>query len=220
VFPPLNGNVNPPSAASVSPSGIPAASATGTPTNGTMPNGEPRKIKTFSVRGDQADASAAPAMTAPPPPPAVKPPATTRQVQPPPAARGQQPSGSSAPLSLSPDSAQASLPPAQPEPRARMAATAPAQIAPAAESGAASEGHFLVQISSQKTEADAQSSYRALQRKFPDALGSHTPVIKRADLGGEKGTVYRAMVGPFASRDEAKRFCTNYQSAGGQCYVP
>jgi SPOR domain len=28
------------------------------------------------------------------------------------------------------------------------------------------------------------------------------------------------MVGPFASRDEAKRFCTSYQSAGGQCYVP
>ncbi len=80
-------------------------------------------------------------------------------------------------------------------------------------------GRFLVQLSSQPSEAEAQSSFRALQRKFPDQLGSQSPVIKRADLGDE-GVAYRAMVGPFASRDEAARFCMSYKSAGGQCFVP
>src|SRR5262249_18209002 len=151
---------------------------------------------------------------------AGKPTAATRQV-PAPAMRTPPAPAGNAPLSLSPDSAQASVPPPAPaEPHTRMASTTPTQIAPAGEAAPASQSRFLVQVSSQKTEADAQASYRALQKKFPDALGSHTPVIKRADLGGDKGTVYRAMVGPFASRDEAARFCTNYKSAGGQCFVP
>jgi cell division septation protein DedD len=112
------------------------------------------------------------------------------------------------------------MPPAPAEPRTRLAATTPAQTAAAGEAAPATEGRFLVQVSSQKTEADAQASFRALQKKFPDSLGSHSPLIKRADLGGDKGTVYRAMVGPFANREEAVKFCMSYKSAGGQCYIP
>lgn len=211
VFPPLNQNANPPTVSSVSPGSMPPPGAV--PTNGTMPNSEPRRIKTFSVHGDQPDAAAAPVASAPAQPPATKPGSAARQPQ----TRGQQ-QAANAPLSLSPDSAQAALPPAA-EPRTRTAAVAPTQAAPT-DAAPGAEGHFLVQISSQKTEADAQASYRAAQRKYPDQLGSRSPVIKRADLGGDKGTVYRAMVGPFATRDEAKRFCTSYQGAGGQCYVP
>ena len=61
-----------------------------------------------------------------------------------------------------------------------------------------------------------QASYRALQNKFPAALGSRPPVIKRADLG-DKGV--RTMVGPFGSTEEAAQFCGNLKSAGGQCVV-
>jgi hypothetical protein len=63
VFPPLNQNGNPPSAASVAPSGSQLAAAG----NGTLPNNEPRKIKTLSVRGDQPDGAATPVASAPPP---------------------------------------------------------------------------------------------------------------------------------------------------------
>jgi hypothetical protein len=49
-------------------------------------------------------------------------------------------------------------------------------------------------------------------------LGSRAPLIKRADLG-EKGVFYRAMVGPFGTRDEAAQFCTSYRTAGGQCVI-
>jgi cell division septation protein DedD len=93
-----------------------------------------------------------------------------------------------------------------------MAATNPVQTAPSAGGG------YLVQVSSQKNEGDAQASYRALQSKFPAVLGSRPPVIKRADLG-DKGVYYRAMVGPFASTEEAAQFCGNLKTAGGQCVV-
>jgi hypothetical protein len=213
VFPPLNQNSNPPSAASVAPGNVPVASAGPTPSNGTLPNNEPRKIRTFSVRGDQAD-NGAPAAAAPAPP-ATKPvPAPKTGTRTAPSSAN---ASANAPLSLSPQGAPAA--PAT-EPQARVAATNPTQTAPAPASPAASGGGaFLVQVSSQPSEAVAQSSFRALQSKFPSVLGSQTPVIKRADLG-EKGVVYRAMVGPFGSRDEAVQFCESLKSAGGQCFVP
>jgi hypothetical protein len=104
--------------------------------------------------------------------------------------------------------------PAKPDPAVRSASppTAPAQR------NSSAGGGYLVQVSSQKNEADAQVSYRALQNKFPAALGSRPPVIKRADLG-DKGVYYRTMVGPFGSTEEAAKFCGNLKTAGGQCVV-
>jgi SPOR domain len=49
-------------------------------------------------------------------------------------------------------------------------------------------------------------------------LGSHEPLIKRADLG-DKGIYYRAMVGPFVTSEEASQFCGSLKTAGGQCVV-
>jgi cell division protein FtsN len=105
-----------------------------------------------------------------------------------------------------------------PEPRTRVANTNPTQPAPAAPPAPAATGAYLVQVSSQRNEADAQASYRALQSKFPAVLGSHAPVIKRADLG-DKGVYYRAMVGPFGTSEEASQLCGSLKSAGGQCVV-
>jgi hypothetical protein len=119
-----------------------------------------------------------------------------------------------APLSLAPD-AQASA--QAPEPR-RVATLQPPPGAPGSDAAPAAEGRFLVSIASQPTEAEAQSVFRSMQKKYPDQLGSRSPVIKRVD--GKKGVAYRAMIGPFASREEATRFCTGYSSAGGQCWVP
>jgi SPOR domain len=211
VFPPLNQNANPPSAASVAPGALPPAGAS----NGTLPNNEPHRIKTFSVRGDQPDGGVAAAA-------AVQPPAT----KPAPAARVALPvarspatatASANAPLSLAPGAPPAAV--AAPEPRTQIAANTPTQIAPStsATSGGAGGG-YLVQVSSQRNEADAQASYKSLQGKFPSVLGSRAPVIKRADLG-EKGVYYRAMVGPFGSPDEASQFCGSLKSAGGQCVV-
>jgi hypothetical protein len=218
VFPPLNQNGSPPSVASLS-SGTPAGNA-----NGTLPSSEPRKIKTFSVRGDQAD-GATPTASQPPAtkpaaaatrsatPPTAPNPATTRT--PPSAANAN--ASTNAPLSLSPQGGAQPAPSAAAaaEPRTRVAATNPVQLAPGNGGG---NGSYLVQVASQKNEADAQASYKALQGKYPGVLGSRSPVIKRADLG-DKGVYYRAMVGPFGSPDEASQFCGSLKSAGGQCVV-
>jgi cell division septation protein DedD len=126
----------------------------------------------------------------------------------PPAAHNPSSANASAPLSLTPGGA-------QPDPApTRTAAANPVQTAPAPSAG----GGYVVQVSSQKSESDAQASFRALQGKFPAVLGSRSPVIKRADLG-DKGIYYRAMVGPFGSPDEASQFCGSLKTAGGQCVV-
>jgi hypothetical protein len=170
------------------------------PSSGTMANGEPRRIKTLSVRGDQADpAAAAPA-------PAAAPMTRSMSAKPgrnPPASAN---ASANTPMSLSP---QATTPAA---PEGRMASTN------AADTGVTPTNGYLVQVSSQRSETDAQASYRSLQTKFPDVLGQRPPVIKRADLG-EKGIYYRAMVGPFGTPDEAVQLCNSLKTAGGQCVV-
>jgi hypothetical protein len=214
VFPQLGQNGNPPTPSSVSPSGgITGTAGGGAPANGTLANNEPRRIRTLSVKGDQPDGSAAPA---PAPPPAGKQAAKMAARTPSPANAN---ASANSPLSISPQSAQDSVPPpAESRPRVAAVNPAPAAAAPSAVSSGASGG-FMVQVSSQKSEGDAQASYKALQTKFPAVLGSRDPVINRADLG-EKGIVFQARVGPFGSRDEALQFCVGLKSAGGQCFVP
>jgi len=205
VFPPLNANGNPPLVASVAPTAPPP------PTNavtGTMPNAEPRKIRTLTVRGDQSDATTAPVASAPPAKPM---PAARAGAVPPHNAPAFANASASAPLSLAPQTSQPAS--AAEPPRTRIAAV-PAQPAPAA----ASSGGYVVQVSSQRNEADAQASFKALRGKFPSVLGSREPLIKRADLG-EKGIYYRAMVGPFGTTEEASQFCGSLKTAGGQCVV-
>src|SRR5260370_23037249 len=63
VFPALNLNGSPPSVASVTPANQPLASVG----NGTLPNNEPRKLKTLAVPGDQPDGAAAPVTSSPSP---------------------------------------------------------------------------------------------------------------------------------------------------------
>jgi hypothetical protein len=94
---------------------------------------------------------------------------------------------------------------------------APARAAPDTTKSEASG--FVVQLSSQKSEAEAQPSFRSLQAKFPNELSGLQPIIRRADLGS-KGVFYRTLVGPFASAQEARQFCANYKAAGGKCVVP
>ena len=189
VFPPLNANGNPPSTASVSPVGRMA-------TPQTAPGDEPRKIKTFTVKGDQADTNGVPVAK---PAARLAAPATAAKQ---PAATNANVSGN-APMSLSPQTA------APTDARSRVAALTPAPVS----------GGYHVQIASQGSEADAQASFKAMQSKYPSVLGSRSPQIKRFDKGGDKGVIYRVTVGPFASNDEAAQMCGSLKSAGGQCFI-
>jgi len=83
---------------------------------------------------------------------------------------------------------------------------------------AAEVGNYVVQLSSQQSEAEAQASFRALQAKYPNVLGSRQPLIRRADLGS-KGVYYRAQIGPFATVEDANQLCSSLKAVGGQCIV-
>ena len=183
--------------------------------NGTLPSNEPRKIKTLAVRGDQADAAAVP-VNAPPP---AQSPLPRRRLQ---LRRLLRPRRHAQPAIIGQCERQrAAVADTAGRSAGRRAARpgSPPPIRPSSGASRASNGGgYLVQVSSQQNEADAQASYRALQGKYPAVLGSRSPVIKRADLG-DKGVYYRAMVGPFGSADEATQFCGSLKTAGGQCVV-
>jgi hypothetical protein len=165
----------------------------------------PKKIRTVTIRTDQAPD--APASASANPAGAPRP--------------GAQSQSANGPLSIVPSSPEA--PAAAPRPRAAAPQPVPlnkppanetASIAPVATAGSG----YAVQVSSQHSEEEAQSSFRALQAKYPDLLGGREPIIRRADLGA-KGIYFRAMVGPFTSADQASELCSNLKAAGGSCIV-
>lgn len=95
-----------------------------------------------------------------------------------------------------------------------VASATPGEAAAAPSSG----GGYAVQLTSQRTEAEAQSAFRALRAKFPNQLAGRQPIVRRADLG-PKGVYYRALVGPFASAEDAAGMCSSLKAAGGNCLV-
>ncbi len=178
-----------------------------------------KKIHTVTIRPDQPDGGDA--MAAPPPPPAPAP--AARAAAPAPRAAAQpaprSPVGANTPLAIVPPQGGA---PSEVAPRARTAAPRPmplatASAAPSSEP-AGSTGGYAVQVTSQRSEAEAQSAYRALAAKYPNQLGGHVPIVRRADLGA-KGIYYRALVGPFASMEQAAGMCSSLKAAGGNCIV-
>lgn len=125
---------------------------------------------------------------------------------PPPAARTQAPGrASTAPLDLTASNGQATQAPAR---------TA-APVATGADNIPA--GTYIVQVSSQRTQEQAQTAFNDLQRRFGTVLGGVNPVIQRADLG-DRGTFYRVRI-PAGSRDEAISLCERLKTAGGDCFV-
>jgi hypothetical protein len=75
----------------------------------------------------------------------------------------------------------------------------------------------VVQLSAQRSEADAQAAFRTLQVKYP-ALGGREPLIRRKDLG-ERGIFFATQVGPFGVKSEADQLCETLKTAGAACFV-
>lgn len=118
-----------------------------------------------------------------------------------------------APLDLTaqaPRTTPAPAAPAQPQQPAATQASAPA-------TGTIPAGTYIVQVSSQRTQEQAQAAFGDLQRRYGSVLDGVSPVIERADLG-DRGTFYRVRI-PTSSRDDAISLCERLKSAGGDCFV-
>jgi hypothetical protein len=202
------------------------AAITGHAPAGAVPATEPRKVRTTTVRADGTIVDV-------PRPAAAQRPA---QVQQPPLALNpysqQQPAQTDDPDAQQPAGAPArtaalAQPPAratqptnqQPWGIIQQPTAAPAP-APAQQqvSNYVPAGSYVVQVASQKSEADARTSWQQLQAKYANVFGSYQATIKRVDLG-DRGTFFRAMLGPFQNRDQAYEMCQNLKAAGGECIV-
>jgi cell division septation protein DedD len=76
----------------------------------------------------------------------------------------------------------------------------------------------MVQLSAQRTEADAHTTFQKLQARYAKVLGQYQPVITPVKLG-DRGTFYRVRIGGFATKDLAAAVCDNLRVAGGTCIV-
>jgi sporulation related protein len=76
--------------------------------------------------------------------------------------------------------------------------------------------NWVVQLSAQRTEEEAQSAFRAAQSKY-SVLAGYQVLIRKKDQGG-RSVFYAAQVGPLA-RDEATGLCNRIKSAGGNCFI-
>ncbi len=88
--------------------------------------------------------------------------------------------------------------------------------APAAAPAAAENG-WMVQLTSQRSEAQALSAYDGIKGRFSGVLGNKAPSIARADLG-DRGVFYRVRVAA-ASRSDADKLCGSLKAQGGDCFV-
>jgi hypothetical protein len=181
---------------------------------------DPKKVRTIAIRPDMttvADASpngVVPDAPSPPQaaPPMPQPPREAAAARPAPhhsEPQASAPASENAPLSLNPDA---------PARRAltRTANAGPTQLSPQATTG--STGGYAVQVTSQRSEAEAHAAYRALQGKYASALSGKPMFVHKVDLGS-KGVYYRAMVGPYSNQADAGHVCSSLKSAGGQCFV-
>jgi hypothetical protein len=209
------------------PATVPVAPAAPAAAAGPPPaSPEPKKIHTIAIRPDQpsiADATAAATAVPPPARSAVARPTPAPASAPPPVAPRPAPApapaaAANAPLSIVPS--QGEVQPAAPARNTRTALARPSTPAATAETApaAAPGGAYAVQVTSQRSEAEAQTAFSALRAKFPGQLGGREPIVRRADLG-DKGVFYRALVGPFASMEQAAGICSSLKAAGGNCIV-
>jgi SPOR domain len=190
--------------------------------------GEPRKVRTVTIRPDGTVAGSEPAAAHPAAPAAMTlppqaqstPAAHPAPVQVASAQAGSTPIGSAQPASQP-------AAPAQPRPAASTPAATPATQAPAPQQVAAVQpvapaatettptGGFAVQLGLANSEAGAQTAFASFQRKYPDLEGMPS-MVRKAEVNGN--TIYRVRVGPM-TRDEASSLCSKLQGQGGQCFV-
>lgn len=159
------------------------------------PDGGPRRVKTMVVRPDGSVM----------PPPA--PPATGAVAE----AEG-----------AAPPAAQAAAAPPAPTaaPEAPAAQAAPQQVAAADPKPApAAPSKYVVQVGAHKSQTEALAIYADIQQKNPSLLGSYRPMVQKATLSNNRGTMYRLRVGPLEDKAAADKLCGELKTQGTDCFV-
>ncbi|KLK90720.1 hypothetical protein AA309_24235 [Microvirga vignae] len=205
---------------------VPGAPAQARSAPNSLNLGEPRKVRTVTIRPDgsvvgapEPAPAASPTMTMPAAAAAQPAAVQTASAQPRPAAATPvaapatpAPTPKPAPAAATPVAA---TPAATPAPQ-KVASAQPVPVAaPAATADTTTTGGFAVQLGLANSEDAAASAFASYQRKYPDLAGAPS-LIRKAEVNGN--TIYRVRVGPM-SREEASTLCSKLQGQGGQCFV-
>jgi cell division septation protein DedD len=155
---------------------------------------------------EQADAKAEAASKAPA---AAPPPASTQASTP---ASG---SASAPSARASTPAVAASSPTSAPPAVAPPAASAAAPTADAAQDARHPAGHAAVQLAALGSEAAALEEWHRLDKRMPDLLSGHTPVVQKTEHDGH--SFWRLRTGGFADIAQATAFCAQVRAKGGGC---
>lgn len=93
----------------------------------------------------------------------------------------------------------------------KTSAAAPAEAAPAEITGP------VLHLASFRSEESAKKAWSDALAGNKTTLGSLRPIIKRVDLGPEKGIFYRLMTGPFNSLSDAEAVCIQLKQNNQFC---
>ena len=169
---------------------------------------------------------APPPVTAKPTPPAPAPKSVASLIQqsntaPPPA----KPVPAPKPVTPPPAMKQALVPPPGPAtgaPRQLGLATAPPPasrpVAAVPAPGPIAAGGYVLQIGAYKSQADAETAWKAYKARHAALLSGYSENIQQVDLG-EKGTWYRLRVAGLGDREVALALCDRLKADGGACIL-
>jgi cell division septation protein DedD len=163
-----------------------------------------------------ANQSAA-APTAPPPASARAPSLAEVRQAPPPTEERQGPPAPRAAAAPAPIPQPMAAAPGEPSAEASARGRLSVQRQAAAKSDLAEGNGFVVQLSAAKSEAEAQSTLRALKSKYA-ALDGREPTVRRKEQG-KRGVFYAVQVGPFETQQAAEQLCARIKAAGGSCFA-
>jgi len=79
-------------------------------------------------------------------------------------------------------------------------------------------GEYEVQLASYRSESDAVRGWSELSARAGNSLNGMDPVVRRADLGPDKGIYYRLRTPGFAKAD-AQSLCQSLKAQGIDCLV-
>jgi cell division protein FtsN len=80
------------------------------------------------------------------------------------------------------------------------------------------DGDWVVQIASFRTQADAEAAWLAFRSRFEDISNGLAPDVLQVEIT-DRGTYHRLRIAAFETRDGAVDFCTTLQSRGQDCLV-
>ncbi|GJD62318.1 SPOR domain-containing protein [Methylobacterium frigidaeris] len=196
--------------------------------------GEPRRVRTVSVRPEPspaeaqraaqaaAQAQAAPQQAVSPIPTMTLPTEATGSTPAPVTPRGPR-AIATAPAARTPAAeAPAAETPApvvespRPKPVQRVASAEAPATTQAVPTPQAPVGGFSVQLSVRATEKEAEVAFRQAQERYGAVLGGQSPLIRQAEVNGK--SIYRVRVGPM-SKEGADGLCGKLKAAGAACFV-